>query len=176
MFKKKKTEISNDQTGPFIEVEVANNYASVPGAYVEGIIHLNAEFELPNTDRVSIQILGEEITLNKLKKIEQRNTIIDYRFTCYDYKTYESTIWKGEYAYPFKIHLPHWLPTSNLCYDTEDKPEKPSDKGGKYGKLSEVRVQYQLIARVEGNENNLVKKKMAELVNDMMGSRVFTVV
>jgi hypothetical protein len=175
MFKKKKTQlISDDQTGPFIEVELTNENAYVPGYPMEGTVHLNACQDLLNTERVSIQLLGEEITVNKLKKLESKVTIIDKRFTCYDYTHYENTIRKGEYGYPFKIHLPYWLPSSHLCHDTEDKIGKPSDKGGKYGKLSETRVQYQLIARVEGNENNLVKKKKAEIVDNFIGSRVFT--
>jgi len=66
-----------------------------------------------------------------------------------------------------------------LCYDPEEKTGKASDQkkeGGKHSKLNVTRVTYQLVARVEGNENNLVKKKKVELVDDMMSSRVFTVV
>jgi len=71
--------------------------------------------------------------------------------------------------------LPYWLPSSLLCYDPEDA-HKPTEKPGKYSKLNSTRVTYQLIARVEGNENNLVKKKRAELVDGLMGSRVITLV
>ena len=97
MFKKSKKEASTDQSGPFIEIELYNEYAYVSGTPLEGCIHLNiADENLKNVDKVSIQILGEEITSVKWKKnstpIEQRNTILDKRFTCQDYKTYESTI------------------------------------------------------------------------------------
>lgn len=62
-----------------------------------------------------------------------------------------------------------------MCYDTIDKIGKPSDKkNGKYGNLSEVRVQYQLIGRVEGNDYNIVNKQKAEVVGDFKASRIFT--
>jgi hypothetical protein len=71
MFKKKKTIIeSNDQTGPFIEVELTEENAYVPGYPMEGVVHLNACQDLFNTAKVSIQLLGEEITINKSKKFE----------------------------------------------------------------------------------------------------------
>lgn len=54
MFKKKKTIVSNDQTGPFIEVELYNEYAFVPGSPMEGCVHLNACEDLLNTDKVTI--------------------------------------------------------------------------------------------------------------------------
>jgi len=62
MFKKKPQEISNDQSGPFIEIELYNDYSFVPGNPLEGCIHLNAVANLTNTEKVTIQILGEEIT------------------------------------------------------------------------------------------------------------------
>lgn len=62
------------------------------------------------------------------------------------------------FAYPFKIHLPPWLPQSHLCFDTDEKPDKPSGDG-KYGRLRTLRVQYQLVARVEGTDANVDKKK-----------------
>jgi len=108
MFRKsiiKKDVSSDDQSGPFIEIELHNEYAFTSGTALEGCIHLNIGDEnLNNVDKVSIQILGEEITSIKWKKnstpIEQRNTILDKRFTCYDesikfyvldYKTFDNT-------------------------------------------------------------------------------------
>jgi hypothetical protein len=140
MFKKSAPQdLSNDQSGPFLEIELYSDYPYASGQPLEGCIHLNAKTNLENTDKVTIEIVGEEITSVMLKKkgtpIEQSNTIIEKRFTCYDYATYSNTIQKGSYAYPFKIHLPEWLPTSHLCYATDEKPAKPSNKG-KYGKLN----------------------------------------
>ena len=55
MFKKSKTkDISNDQSGPFIEIELYNDYSFVPGAPLEGCVHLNADSNLENTEKVSI--------------------------------------------------------------------------------------------------------------------------
>ena len=140
MFKKKKTIIeSNDQTGPFVEIEIANDYAFVPGTVLEGVVHLNTTVDTHNVDKISIQLLGEEISMVKTKKFEQKITIIDKKFTCYDYKQYDNTIRKGEFGYPFKLHLPYWLPSSHLCYDPEDAV-KATEKPGKYSKLSCTRV------------------------------------
>ena len=83
MFKKKKTEkFPDDQTGPFIEVEVTSENAYVPGYPIEGTIHLNVCENLFNVSKVTIQLLGEEITINKLKKLDSRKTIIDKRWVC----------------------------------------------------------------------------------------------
>jgi len=71
MFKRKKTiEVSNDQTGPFIEIEITGDNALVPGYPVEGVIHLNTTVDLKNTDKISIQLLGEEISTLRTKKFE----------------------------------------------------------------------------------------------------------
>jgi hypothetical protein len=72
--------------------------------------------------------------------------------------------------------LPEWLPSSHICFDTDEKPNKPSLKTGKYGKLNQTRVAYKLITRVEGTEANMKKKKRVELVNDLIGERVFSIV
>jgi hypothetical protein len=72
MFKKKKTIIeSNDQTGPFVEIEITNNdYALVPGTALEGVVHLNTTVDIHNVEKISIQLLGEEISMVKTKKFE----------------------------------------------------------------------------------------------------------
>lgn len=71
--------------------------------------------------------------------------------------------------------MPTWLPSSHVCFDTTEKANKPS-LNGKYGKLNQTRVQYKLVARVEGTDQNIKKKKKLELVNDLIGSRIFSVV
>ena len=80
------------------------------------------------------------------------------------------------FGYPFKIHLPPWLPQSHLCYDTEEKPEKPTN-GEKYGRVRTLKIQYQLVARVEATDANIdKKKKKIELVNNLISSRKFNLV
>ena len=94
MVKKSKKEVFTDESGPFIEIELFNDHAFVSGAPLEGCIHLNlADENTSSADKVTIQIVGEEMTSVKWKKnstpIEQSNTILDKRFTCQDYRTYE---------------------------------------------------------------------------------------
>ena len=55
MFKKSKTiEQSNDQSGPFIEIELYNDFSFVAGSPLEGCVHLNTDVNLVNTEKVTI--------------------------------------------------------------------------------------------------------------------------
>ena len=55
-----------------------------------------------------------------------------------------------------------------MCFDTDEEPEKPLGLNGKYRNVNILKVSYQLVARVEGTEENIVKGKRAELVKDLI--------
>ena len=76
MFKKKKAEvIEDDQTGPFVEVELASDYAYVPGYPMEGTVHLNSTHDIMNVDKVSLQLLEDEIAINNKRDNNQKITL-----------------------------------------------------------------------------------------------------
>ena len=55
-----------------------------------------------------------------------------------------------------------------MCFDTDEEPDKPTGKNGKYGKVNILKVSYQLVARVEGTVDNIVKEKKENLVKELI--------
>ena len=52
----------------FIEIEVHGTYAFVAGQPLEGVIHLHAQKNLNDTDKITINLVGEEYTAVRKKE------------------------------------------------------------------------------------------------------------
>tara|TARA_B110000285_G_C14651386_1_gene392031 strand:- start:123 stop:515 length:393 start_codon:yes stop_codon:yes gene_type:complete len=130
--------MNDDLMESFIEIELFDDATPhVAGRPLEGIIHLHAQKNLNDTARISLTLTGKELA-SMSKNGEQEALIVQENFEIYSYTNYHDVIQHGMWGYPFKLHLPHWLPQSHLCYDTDEK--KPSGKNGKYSKVNVLKT------------------------------------
>lgn len=124
-------------------------------------MHVFALKQLNDTDRIVLTFQGKETAkwMDKKSKeeVSLENTVILQDFTIYDYTEFYNVITPGEYSFPFTIYLPESLPQTNVCLHSADPENKPSGQNGKFGMITEARIEYTITASVRGLKHAIVE-------------------
>jgi hypothetical protein len=112
----------------FIEIELFQDKPYLAGNVVYGTVHLYCKENIADVKQVSITILGEEQVYVHLpeskggpvKPVTKTFPILSQKHVLFNYDEYDNVILKGQFSYPFTLHLPEWLPQSHLSFNTPD--------------------------------------------------------
>ena len=78
------------------------------------------------------------------QKVSKTYPIVDEKFVVISYDAQMNRVLPGQYAFPFSLKLPDWLPQSHLCFNQPNL--KRRDILNKFG------VRYNLLAALESTE------------------------
>ena len=94
--------------------------------------------------------LPDKTNGGSIKPITKTHPILSEKYVLFDYSNYENLILEGSYSFPFTLHLPYWLPQSQLCFNTPYAKKKHI--------LNTFKIRYNMIAAIESSkEENIVE-------------------